>query len=562
MNDHSYTIPVERFAGKVPAWLVALQMSTLGVTPIGFHRDGSPIWPMAGGSLMTLADLDAFRTLEEYVTYQGNLDARMKEIDAEYAGKPLPEDVASEFADLQDIRKETVARTTELRERRQYLDGLGQDDRHGEPAFRPPTTKPQHARRVPEDVFALEQYRNLSTSEPELLQAYRDGAMFAVEQATYPHPESKAAVEQEHIAKLLDTVDKPSAHNPNRELARRILVTGSPTYERAFTKYIQGRPLSPDEQRAVAPLTVQTDATGGFAVPFYFDPTLLHVGAWTNMNPYRAAGTVKTIVGTDTFHGATAAAATATRAAEAAAVTEGGMAIGQISAIVGKVHSMVTLSMELLQDRPDIASELASLIAEAKDTEEESSFSIGVGDALGAGFNPIGLFAAQSTSGAYTEIETIGNNALAIGDAYALEAAVPIRHRANAAWFLNRAEIRAFQALETAGGQLFGGQNYASVGYPANSPVGNTGLRMLQYPIWEVPSAPSGTTSNFVVAVLASGKSFYIIERAGMSVEVIPVVIDQATGYPTGQRGIYAWWRNTAKPADVNAGRRLTVNAP
>ena len=52
MNDHVYSIPRERFAGRVPAWLVALQMSALGVTPIGFHRDGSPIWPMTGGEAM------------------------------------------------------------------------------------------------------------------------------------------------------------------------------------------------------------------------------------------------------------------------------------------------------------------------------------------------------------------------------------------------------------------------------------------------------------------------------------------------------------------------------
>jgi HK97 family phage major capsid protein len=85
---------------------------------------------------------------------------------------------------------------------------------------------------------------------------------------------------------------------------------------------------------------------------------------------------------------------------------------------------------------------------------------------------------------------------------------------------------------------------------------------MLTYPVWEVPSAPTGTTSNYVVAVLVNPTRFYIIERAGMTVEVIQHMLDATTGYPTGQRGIYAWWRNTAKPADTNAGRRLTVNAP
>lgn len=552
-----------RYQGAVmPPMIATLLALGIVVEPLGYRRNGSPIWPIAGGSNFALSDLDSLRTVEEYATYIGSLEARIKELDVEWAGKQFDDAARAEWAGLQETKKKAVAVKAELEARRSVVEDLvRQGDTAAERPFvgRTIVTAPRH---VPEDIFALEQYRNLSSSDAEMQQAYRDGAMFAVERAHYPNPQSKPEVERAHIATLLDHTDQPSPANPNRELARLIISTGSPEYLRAFTKYLQGRPLTSSEQfRAAAPLTVQTDATGGFYVPFYFDPTVLHVGAWTNVNPYRAAGSVKTIVGTDTYNGPTSAAFTVARAAEAAAAAEGPGAVGQISAIVGKVHGFGRLSFELLQDRPDIVSEIASLIAEAKDTEEEAIFSLGVGDALGAGFNPIGVFAAKATSGAYTELETIGNNALAIGDAYAVEAALPIRHRSQAAWFMGRAEIRAFQALETAGGQLFGGQNYASVGYPQNNPTGNTGLRMLQYPIWEVPSAPTGTTSNYVVAVLANGSSFYIIERAGMTVEVMQHVVD-GNGAPTGQRGIYAWWRNTAKPANVDAGRRLTVNAP
>jgi hypothetical protein len=58
-------------------------------------------------------------------------------------------------------------------------------------------------------------------------------------------------------------------HNPNRELARLILATGTPDYLRAFTKYLQGRPFDGRDLRAVAPVTVQTGTTGGYPVPFY-----------------------------------------------------------------------------------------------------------------------------------------------------------------------------------------------------------------------------------------------------------------------------------------------------
>jgi HK97 family phage major capsid protein len=507
-----------------------------------------------------MTDLEACQTLEEIANLQKQVEDRKKDLNAEYGVKPYSPEAQTEWASLLEVEAEAADRVTEVKARLAALRETAKDERTVERPFAGRTIATA-ARRVPEDVFALEQYRTYSNSEPELMQAYRDGAMFAVEKATYPHPESKASVEQEHLQKLLDIADQPSQHNPNRELARRILATGSPTYLRAFTKYIQGRPLNPDEMRAVAPLTVQTDATGGYAVPFYFDPTLLHVGAWTSINPYRQAGTVKTIVGTDTYHGPTIAAVTISRAAEAAAVGEGGGAVGQISAIVGKVHGFVTLSIELMSDRPDIVTELASLIAEAKDTEEESSFSTGAGDALGQGFNPIGMFAATTTTGSYTEVETTTNSTLAIGDLYATEAALPIRHRMNAAWFMGRATIRAAQAMETTGGQLFGGQNYASVGYPVNTPAGNTGLRLMNYPIWEAPSAPTGTADSTIVATLVNPSSFYVVERAGMSVEVVPHIFEHAAGSrPTGQRGIYAWWRNTAKPANVDAGRRIRIN--
>lgn len=510
--------------------------------------------------MITVADIEQLKTRDEYASLLTSVEERMKDMDTEANLTPMDEDQKAEWVSLLETRKELTRRIEEKDARAKILQAFVKNEAAHVDDYTDRTVVTSKSRRVPEDIFALEQYRARSNSEPELLQAYHDGAMMAVDRAIYPHPDSKASVEQEHIEKLLAYADAPSAYNPNRDLARRIIATGSPTYLRAFTKYIQGRPLNPDEMRAVAPLTVQTDATGGYAVPFYFDPTLLHVGAWTSINPYRQACAVKTIVGTDTYHGATTAAVTIARAAEAAAVGEGGGAVAQISAIVGKVHGFVTLSMELLQDRPDIVSELASLIAEAKDTEEENIFTNGVGDALGQGYNPIGMIPVTGTSGIITEVVTAAANTLAIGDLYSVEAGLPIRHRMNAQWFMGRATIRAAQALETTGGQLFGGTNYASVGYPQNSPTGNTGLRLLNYPIWETPSAVTGTANNANIAALVNPTQYYIVERAGMSVETVPhVFADGAGSRPTGQRGIYAWWRNTAKPANTDGGRILQI---
>jgi HK97 family phage major capsid protein len=515
--------------------------------------------------MITLADLEALRTPEEYANLQANARARMKDLDAEFGVKPFTPEAQSEWASLDEVDKELSARITEGNARRKRIADLAT----GPTVDGPFTgrTIAQKAKHVPDDIFALEQYRNLSGSEPELLQAYRDGAMFATDHASYPNPQSKRDVEQEHIANLIDQADRPTQHNPSRELSRRILATGSPLYLQAFTNYVLGKPLSPDQMRAAAAAVSLADGAGGYAVPFYFDPTLLHVGAWTNINPYRQVCTTKTIVGTDTYNGVTVGAFTVARSAEAAAPAQG-MAddsFGAISAIVCEVKGFAGISLSMLQDRPDIVSELASLISEAKDTEEESSFSVGAGGGVGNGYAPIGMFgAAHDTSGAYTHIDTAAaDGAAAAVDAYSMEAAIPLRHRKNAVWFMNRQMIRIWQALETSGGQLFGGQYYNRTGYPQISPVGNTGLALLNYPIYETPSAPAIVlaTDDLVVSALVNPATYYIIERAGMSVETIPHLLDQATGRPSGQRGIYAWWRNTAKPATVNGGRRLAFKA-
>lgn len=502
---------------------------------------------------MNQSDLAAFKTPEEYATFVDNIDARLRELDEAHPGQPLPESERAEFSDLQELRKTALLTKDELEFRAKVVGSLNDAD-HALPAA-PKAVQVMKTRHVPENVFAIEQYRSMATSEETYSQALRDGAMFAAERATYEHPRADQDKAKGQVARLLDTID-----TPDKQLARRILATGSPEYRRAFAKYLAGAPRTGAERLAeerVAALTVQTDATGGYAVPFSFDPTLVHVGAWTTINPYRSTCTVKQIVGTDTFHGATAAAVTIARAAEAAATTEGGGAIGQIELIASRVQAAVTASIELFQDRPDLASEIASLISEAKDTEEENIFTVGTGAVLGAGVQPTGVLPAHGTATAYTHIATAASNTLAIGDLYSTEAALPVRHRANAIWVMNRANIRAIQALETTGGQLFGGQYYQAVGYPQNSRVGNTGLSLLNYPLYEAPSAPSTAADNDGILTLFNPSTFYIVDRVGMSVEVIPHFFDAGTGFPTGQRMVFAMWRNTAKPANVDGGRIL-----
>lgn len=397
------------------------------------------------------------------------------------------------------------------------------------------------------DIFALEGRGFRSIEERD--QEWRDDAMRATELARFPDAVDTDA-SRNKIADLLDYHD-----SPDKEFARRIKATGSPLYRRAFEKIVRSRGtlgLTPEEQRGTA-LAVGVDATGGYTVPFALDPTIIAIGSWSGaVNPYRRVTRVVPIVGTDTWNAITSTAVVATRTTEAAAAVEQGPTFAQPQYIVKRVQGQITASFEMFQDRADLASEMATLIQEAKDNEEETSFATGAG----AGSASIGVGPVNGTSGAYTSITTATSVTLAAADADAVEAALPVRHRFGAQWFLNRTSIRRFQTLETAGGKLFGGQQYQAVGVPAIDAAGNTGLRLLGYAVNESPSLPTAQTANIVIGTLLAPNSYVIVERVGMSVQFIPFILN-SSALATGQQALYFMWRNHAAPINVDAGRTL-----
>jgi HK97 family phage major capsid protein len=53
-------------------------------------------------------------------------------------------------------------------------------------------------------------------------------------------------------------------------------------------------------------------------------------------------------------------------------------------------------------------------------------------------------------------------------------------------------------------------------------------------------------------------KQFLIVDRIGMTVEMVPHVLG-ANRRPTGQRGVYAVWMNNSKILVPDAFRRLSM---
>jgi HK97 family phage major capsid protein len=98
-------------------------------------------------------------------------------------------------------------------------------------------------------------------------------------------------------------------------------------------------------------------------------------------------------------------------------------------------------------------------------------------------------------------------------------------------------------------------------GLPNNVPAGgNTGITLNGYPTYECSGVTSTLASSNLILVIGDFSRYYcIVDRMGLDVEVIPHLFGGTNRYPTGQRGIYAMWRNTAKVIDANGFRVLTL---
>lgn len=495
--------------------------------------------PPEGGSSVRSAAVehitpDEKRARDREITDELNLIAK------EFTGV-LPTEVQARWDNLtgeQDTLRADIA-AYEERMARLERTALTQNETAKVPGYVPPAFI---VRKTETDIFDVAAIEQGARNPEERAQMYRDNAMRVAEQLRVPEQRYDQDKSRERLAGLLDNND-----SPDKEIAKRVLLTGSPQYRRAFHRYL----ASGGEERGTA-LAVGVDGTGGYSVPVQFDPSVVAIGAWTAINPYRQSCRQVTISGTDTWQALTSTAVVAAYATEALAAVEQGPTFARPEYIVKRAQGQITTSHEMLQDRPDLVSELSVLIGEAKDNLEEAQFTTGAGTTV----YPQGI----GLKDAFTRVDSVTNDTVAVADVLAVEADLPIRHRLNAAWYLTRKAIRAIQAFETTGGQLFNGTaGYPAVGNPVARPGGNTGLTLLGYPVWETPSMPwTPTTDDTTWGVLMDPRNYVIVDRVGLSIRVIPDLFN-SSALATGQAAIYFYFRNTARVLNVDGGRQGAV---
>jgi len=480
---------------------------------------------------MDLQDLNGLRSIEELSSYRGEVVSRMAELDGESNGLPFKEDASSEFAGLKEQRDEIDKRVSELKFRRRELEVAGDTSRE---TLSFTTSRAGVARG--DDIYDLSTIRSgIDGPDREEL---RDRAMKSIETSSFPADRRQSITSDDLRERVEGLLDQSRSDG---EIAKRIILTGSPAYKRAFGKALAGKPRTRDEDEALSRASMSlTTTAGGFAVPYTLDPTVILTNNGS-INPVRSIANVITITG-NTWNGISSAGITASYDAEAAEVSNDAPTIAQPTANVEMARAFVPMSIEISEDWGSIQSELARLFSDAKDILESTQFLTGLGHASTA---PEGLLV-----GATGTRVTATASVLAVADLYAVENDLAPRWRSRASWTGGKAAYQKIRQFDTGGGASLWTQ--LRFGDPAD---------LLGYPAYEWSDYSSAvTTPGSSVLTFGDFNQFTIIDRVGMSIEYIPHLFHTTSNFPSGQRGLFAYWRNTSDVTVAAAFKTIKIS--
>lgn len=232
---------------------------------------------------------------------------------------------------------------------------------------------------------------------------------------------------------------------------------------------------------------------------------------------------------------------------ESSAVSDDSPTLAQPTVTVHMARGFLPYSLEIGQDYPSFAEEMATLLAAGYDELLVDKFTRGSGSG-----EPNGILTALSAN---TNVRVKVQTAGSIGalDPYSVWKALPQKYRRRASWLMNVGVNNAFRQLGTA--NVYHASTVTLPEAWADA-LFNRG-------VYESPYMPDTTTSTSATdgyAIVGDFANYVVARRGGMSVELIPHLVDVTNNRPTGQRGWFAWARiGGGTSADV--AFRLLVNS-
>lgn len=329
--------------------------------------------------------------------------------------------------------------------------------------------------------------------------------------------------------------------------AKLVLATTNQTYIRAWSKTMQGRPLSGEEADVMSrAMTVGTTTAGGFYVPSVIDPTLIITGAGGS-NFLRRLATIKQLGYENVYKGVSAGQISASFDAEGVEVSDDTATYAQPLVTTHMARVFVPYSIEAEQDIQELIGNLAELMADAKDNLEADKFAVGSGSA-----EPHGVVdAVGDVSGSRTAVTTGG--AFGLVDVYKLHASLPVRARLNSgarrAILANVTTINTIRQFATA-------NNYHAF---LTDLGGGQPSMLLGEQLIECPSMTSSVTTGNDLLLFGDFRRFIIAEKVGFTTERVPHLLSTTTNLPNGQRGLFGYWRVGSDVNDANSFRTLRL---
>lgn len=403
------------------------------------------------------------------------------------------------------------------------------------------------------DIYDLSTIQRSWDHPEEERRELRDRSLKAIERSRFPNPNLNPEEAQGHLERMAEGIYGDS----DGRVARLILATGSEAYKHAFSKRIQQGPqahLNSEEAGLIERAMSLSGASGGVAVPFVLDPTLLpsYNGA---VNPWRNIARVIPIA-VDEWRGVTSGGITAAFQAEAAATTDQSPTLASVSISTEMARVNVPYSIEIGMDWSSFASEMGQEIQNSKDVLEATKFATGTGTN-----EPFGVVTGATTL--FTSSDSAG---LFVQDFSGTHDALPPLYRSRAVWAMNNSTLTRVRQLDTAGGSNMLTPNLqlraaANVGGPGAPDMTDSRANVDLY--GKAVHEASGIAvfaDNALISVFGAFNPYFtIIDRVGLSVENIPHMFDATTGFPTGQRALFAFWRTGSKVIAANAFRTLRV---
>ncbi|MER6892018.1 phage major capsid protein [Streptomyces halstedii] len=500
---------------------------------IGYRRNGRPIFEIAGGA--PTAD-ELREQIEQAQTRIGEIRVELERLDADAGNEDLTGEAREQWetleAELNERQAEATARENELRD-------VERGDRLRESRSRWRST--QFGQRV--RPFTGEDARTLPQA------AARDRAL-----AVLDSREHAEHLDDAQLSRLSRMLRAQTRNTDGSHLARRLLLTENEHYRAAFQQLVTSTSpvLTPEQARAVQAvqewraMSIGTPGAGGYGVPVLIDPTII-LTAQGSPNDILNLARVETIT-TDKWKGVGSAGMSWQFRAEAAAASDNSPTLAQPEVDTHRADGYIPYSIEVGQDYPGFAAEMATLLGSGYDELLAHKLSLGTGTN-----EPFGIIPALA--GTASEIDTATTGTITAADINGMWAALPIRYRRgsnSAAWMSHTSVNNVIQQLGSGGNDSAFTVNFTEEGVMVLK-----GRRAYMNDYFRTLGG-----AKVGLAVVGDWKNYLVAQRAGMSIELIPHVMDTsgAKSVPTGERAWFAWARVGADSINDSGFRMLSDN--